>query len=65
LAADGNLMLRSAAGEDLPVLRDGTDIRVAGHLVIGQGQRVGQHILYQIDGVVGTPATLEMAAASD
>lgn len=54
--------LRSAAGEDLAVLRDHQGISVNGRRVLGKGERIGRHIFYAIDGVLGTPAALPQPA---
>ncbi|MCC7047743.1 MAG: fasciclin domain-containing protein [Alphaproteobacteria bacterium] len=53
LAEKGSKSLRSAADEALPVSRDARGIAAGGHRLVGAGQRVGRHVVYLIDGVIG------------
>ncbi|MCC6469020.1 MAG: hypothetical protein IT563_11930 [Alphaproteobacteria bacterium] len=56
LSATGTASLRSAAGTEIAVLRDAQGLVADGQRVIGNGLRVGRHVLYLIDGVFGRKA---------
>lgn len=59
------MRLRSATDEELAILRDAHGIVAGGHRVVGTGRRVGRHVLYLIEGVIGEapPAPQPVAGA--
>jgi hypothetical protein len=63
LAIDRNLTLRSVAGAELAVRRNDGEITVDGVRVVGKGRRVGRHVIYVIDGLLGAPAMSQAAEA--